>query len=222
MQLPNIRRLQARGTTLNQHYVAAPVCCPSRAAIWSGRDIHNIAHRQESPRTGLHVAGAWNNHEGLPPGYNRTFADVFQAAGYAYSHEGKLDYSAGGHSVDARVTAWTNKVDFPYTLANGSYGWYDEDGPVTKTLDTNETRAGDWKAVRTTAKFIEDKEQEGEPWLAYLATDIAHPPYVAGRPYLDALNRSKITVPKVAPGVRGSEGGPRALRFSYTLDCLIL
>jgi arylsulfatase A-like enzyme len=61
------------------HYVNAPVCCPSRASIWSGRQPHKINHTQvDNPA--LVVNGAWNNYEGNSPDYNDLLGDVMHCA----------------------------------------------------------------------------------------------------------------------------------------------
>jgi len=99
--------------------VVAPVCCPSRSAIWSGRHIHKIPHMQENPVTGLKVGGSWNNHEGLPLNYTNKISDILERNGYnvgifgissflslfishLFISKGKTDWSAGGHSLDCR------------------------------------------------------------------------------------------------------------------------
>jgi hypothetical protein len=69
MQLPNLARLMKEGTSFNNTYVHVPVCCPSRTTIAAGRFQHRIQHMQTNPDTGLHVNGAWNNHEGLDRNY---------------------------------------------------------------------------------------------------------------------------------------------------------
>ena len=64
--LPNIARLRAAGAlSFGAAYPASPVCCPSRASLWSGRHAHHVPH----VHNGLHVGGAWNNYEGLAAGY---------------------------------------------------------------------------------------------------------------------------------------------------------
>ena len=37
----------------------------------------------------------------------------------------------GRSNVPAPFSSRSSQVKFPYTLNNGSFGWYDEDGPVT-------------------------------------------------------------------------------------------
>lgn len=173
----------------NNSYVAAPVCCPSRAALWSGKHVHKIPHRQDNKPDGLSVRGAWNNFEGLPNDYNMTITDILKLNGYATKIAGKTDWSAGGHSVDARVTAWTDKVKFPYTLKDGSPGWIDEPGPLDglHVEEGNKTQyEGDWDSIHSLGDWITQQgeeqraaELEGaapQPWFAYGGLNIVHPP----------------------------------------------
>ena len=46
VQIPNVRKLAAKGVQFDAHYVNAPVCCPSRSSIWAGRYPHKIPHQQ--------------------------------------------------------------------------------------------------------------------------------------------------------------------------------
>jgi len=41
--------------------VNVPICCPSRASMWSGRQPHTVPHMHND----LAVRGAWNNYEGV-------------------------------------------------------------------------------------------------------------------------------------------------------------
>eukprot|EP00043_Microstomoeca_roanoka_P002730 m.39995 g.39995 ORF g.39995 m.39995 type:complete len:549 (-) comp11678_c0_seq1:123-1769(-) len=203
MDLPHLRRLMNEGTSFQQHYVQAPVCCPSRASTWSGRHPHRLPHMQVNPSTGLLVNGAWNNHEGLPADYNYTYADVLGRNGFNVGIFGKLDYTAGGHTVDARVTAWTNKVKFPYTLANHSAGWWDESGPVYSTVPGADggrmVHLPDWASASEIASFIKNASQSETPWLGYVGFNIVHPDYVTSQYWLDRVNRSKVTIPQWIP-----------------------
>jgi len=45
--IPAVRRLATAGVQFDTHYVNAPVCCPSRSSMWSGRQPHKIPHQQD-------------------------------------------------------------------------------------------------------------------------------------------------------------------------------
>eukprot|EP00054_Salpingoeca_dolichothecata_P015305 m.87895 g.87895 ORF g.87895 m.87895 type:complete len:202 (-) comp21428_c0_seq3:1038-1643(-) len=185
MELPNIWSVAAQGVTFNQTYVAAPVCCPSRAAIWSSRQVHKIPHKQAG--TNLPVGGSYNNFEGLPKDYDMKFNDILAKNGYNIKITGKTDFSTGGHSLTCRTAAWTNKCKFPYTLKNGSYGFYNEDGPQWSEAKDNQTHLGDWKVVHELASFIQTASKDpSTPWLAYAGLS---PPSLRVKPSMGVQNR---------------------------------
>ena len=59
--IPNIRKLQDRGVNLVNFYCNVPICAPSRASVWSGRQPHNGRHKHNN----ITVRGYWNNYEGV-------------------------------------------------------------------------------------------------------------------------------------------------------------
>lgn len=190
MPLPNLQWLMKNGVSFPQTYAAAPVCNPSRATTITGRHAHKHGHYQLSPNTGLWVNGTWNNHEGLDPLQNNTFFNFTKKYGdYQYKYFGKVDWTAGQHSLSCRVTSWCNKVNFPFTLNeseyNNGYGWYDEDGATYSDKDCDEPgpnctqHASDWNAAQATANWILDvtKNNPDQPFLAYWGSYIVHPPY---------------------------------------------
>ena len=61
--IPHIRSLMSRGANFVNAYANVPICCPSRASTWAGREGHNMKHTRKD--SGLVVNGAWNNNEGF-------------------------------------------------------------------------------------------------------------------------------------------------------------
>ena len=177
----------ARGVTFNSTYVAAPVCCPSRAAYVrpgrsatpallpspsvvccllsvvccgvvvccavlapaSGAGATSTACRtiNKTPRldclsrapgtttraclrpSTARFSTSWSKR-GTPEKLRSVRPGVVAPAlrNVDRSHtqpQGKQDFSAGGHSLTCRVEAWVSKVKFPYSLADGSAGFYD-------------------------------------------------------------------------------------------------
>ncbi|CAJ1409210.1 unnamed protein product [Effrenium voratum] len=193
--LPHLRWLQDQGVDFAKHYSNAPVCCPSRASFWSGRHVHNIPHHQKS--SGIFVEGAWNNHEGLPPNYTLRLDQVLQREGYDVKMTGKLDYSAGGHSEDVYLQAWTMYTRFPYNLSKPPGGWVGESGCV----DAGEIRPGnatahekDWKVLRKTARWIMERSRD-KPFFVYQGMSIVHPPYRTNEFWFNKVDQSRVRVP---------------------------
>ncbi|KAK9408397.1 arylsulfatase K [Crotalus adamanteus] len=95
--LPFINLMRRQGSLFLNAYTNSPICCPSRAAMWSGLFTH--------------LTESWNNFKGLDPNY-RTWMDLMEKKGYYTKKYGKLDYTSGHHSLSNRVEAWTRDVDF--------------------------------------------------------------------------------------------------------------
>ena len=114
--IPNIRKLKARGAHFVNHYANVPICCPSRASVWTGRQPHNIPHEHN----GQHVGGAWSNFEGLGLA-NTTFdrlkiSDRLEKLGYAINIAGKEDWVSGGHSMTTMVDSFSIYSRWPYSI----------------------------------------------------------------------------------------------------------
>jgi arylsulfatase B len=87
---PNIDSLAANGIRFTSGYVSAPVCCPSRAGMMTGRYQTRFGHE-------LNAIGVQNLGEdiGLPLS-ERTLADLLGAQGYATGLVGK--WHLGAHA----------------------------------------------------------------------------------------------------------------------------
>eukprot|EP01083_Nonionella_stella_P207531 753818_1 len=212
MPLPNLQYLMRNGVSFPQTYAAAPVCNPSRATTITGRHAHKHGHYQLSPNTGLWVNGTWNNHEGLDPRQNNTFFNfTSKYADYEYKYFGKVDWTAGQHSLSCRVTSWCNKVNFPYTVNasgyNHGWGWYDEGGATYNDKNCNEPgpsctqHASDWTNVQNAAQWIKStvKNNPNKPFLAYWGSFIVHPPYGTTKYWLSTVDQSKVDAPEWIP-----------------------
>ena len=69
---PNIGRLAESGTFFENAYCSHPICCPSRANMWSGRYTHDCE--------------SWNNYKGLEPGKKQ----------WSVESEGSVWWEVGG------------------------------------------------------------------------------------------------------------------------------
>ena len=97
--IPRIRSLMQKGVNFVNAYANVPICCPSRASVWAGREGHNMKHTRKD--NGLVVNGAWNNNEGF--GFEGDEFDtkkisdrLAQQANYTLKILGKEDWLTGG------------------------------------------------------------------------------------------------------------------------------
>ncbi|XP_005356609.1 arylsulfatase K [Microtus ochrogaster] len=155
VKLPSIDLMKAHGTTFLNAYTNSPICCPSRAAMWSGLFTH--------------LTESWNNFKGLDPNYT-TWMDVMEKHGYQTQKFGKLDYTSGHHSVSNRVEAWTRDVAFLLRQ---------EGRPVVNLIpDKNRRRvmAGDWQNTDRAVDWLRQEAiNSTKPFVLYVGLNLPHP-----------------------------------------------
>jgi len=174
---PNCDRLAARGVVLRNTYCSHPICCPSRANMWSGQYTHHCR--------------SWNNYKGLEPGAP-TFQNRLQQVGYQFASPqggiGKLDYRSGGHSQLARITAWTAAADIALPFFRVA---------APKILDNQLQRvhAEDWALVDRACQWLDQHHSDPQPFFLYVSMGIPHPSFTTSRYWLDKIDQDAITIP---------------------------
>eukprot|EP00035_Acanthoeca_spectabilis_P008232 m.150745 g.150745 ORF g.150745 m.150745 type:complete len:568 (+) comp14270_c0_seq4:127-1830(+) len=198
--IPNIRSLQARGVTFDNHYVNVPICCPSRGSMWSGRQPHNVPHMHN----GIAIRGAWNNYEGVGigstrPGVNEDdlMGPHLASAGYTTQITGKTDWRSGGHSLTTMVDSWTIYARFPYSVPEqgGFHIWGDCGGNLSVLPGNTSAHEGDWKIVHQNTEWIGSTAHSSQPFFLYQGLNIVHPEYDTSEEYLKRIDQSAIKIP---------------------------
>ncbi|TNN38854.1 Arylsulfatase K [Liparis tanakae] len=155
VQLPYVNYLRELGTTFLNAYTNSPICCPSRAAMWSGRFVH--------------LTQSWNNYKCLDANAT-TWMDLLEANGYFTESMGKLDYTSGSHSVSNRVEAWTRDVRFVLRQ---------EGRPVAQLVGNTSTvriMRKDWENTDKATQWIHQRAASSrQPFALYLGLNLPHP-----------------------------------------------
>lgn len=174
---PNLSKLAESGVTFSRAYVTSSVCSPSRAGIMTGRDPRrfgyqaNLNKRAEGYPTRPTL-------QGLPVG-EHTLGDQLKHAGYQTALFGKWHLGTGDIFHPNQ-----RGFDHFYGMLNGSHNYFPDaknsrleingqrlsefDGEYLTDLLT--TRAMDW---------IDEKQDEGQPWFAFLSYNAPHTPMQA-------------------------------------------
>ncbi|XP_042547033.1 arylsulfatase K [Dipodomys spectabilis] len=209
VKLPFIDYLKAQGTSFLNAYTNSPICCPSRAAMWSGLFTH--------------LTESWNNFKGLDPSYT-TWMDVMEKHGYQSQKFGKIDYTSGHHSVSNRVEAWTRDVSFLLRQEGRPMVNLIPNKTEVRVMEkdwTNTDKAINW--LRTEAK------NNSKPFVLYLGLNLPHPypspssgenygssTFHTSLYWLDKVTAQAIKIPKWLPF---SEMHPVDYYSSYTKNC---
>jgi len=170
---PNLDRLAGRGVLMRNTYCNNPVCCPSRASMWSGQFTH-------------HCEG-WNNYQGLSPD-DPTIMSRLTGAGYRCQRCGKTDYLSGAHTIRARVAAWVRSTGIDRPL-------YRMEGPALDDSQTERVNEGDWRDVDTCARLMKDAARGDEPFLLFCGIRAPHPPFFTSQRWLSLIDPARVPPP---------------------------
>jgi arylsulfatase K len=173
MATPNLDALADRGVLFTDAYCNNPICCPSRASMWSGQFTH-------------HCEG-WNNYKGLEPDAP-TFRTRLDQAGYLTQTFGKTDYLSGSHTIRARVTPWTRAAG----IRRPSY----RIGPP-RVLQQDEPRVHrlDWGDVDRSVEWLAQASRSDRPFMLYLGIRAPHPGFTTSPRYLETIDEAGVAVP---------------------------
>lgn len=180
---PNLDRLAARGVGFRHAYCNNPQCVPSRSSLVSGRHTHEI--------------GGWNNFKGLEPDDATLFTDA-EAAGYRVAKIGRRDYLSGGHSLGARVLAWTRSAGIELPEKDRPKAIHE---PSETPGGRRRVREQDWLSVDAAGAFLAEASEEEQPFLCWLGFHQPHPMmgYCSSDYYLQHIDADRVTLPPHDP-----------------------
>lgn len=196
-ETPHLDRLAARGVRFTSAYAAANVCSPTRASLLTGRYPARLGITDWLPgRT------AQPNERLLRPDLalhlgsdDRTFAEIFRAAGYRTAFVGKWhlgdtpDHFPESHGFDLNIggsgKGHPPSYFSPHRLPNFP------DGPFGEHLDERLTR----EAIA----FMRSATATAQPFLLYLSHYAVHTPLQA-KPEVIAKYAAKLAaLPPAGP-----------------------
>jgi arylsulfatase K len=172
---PNIDRIAASGTLFENAYCSHPICCPSRANMWSGRYTHHCE--------------SWNNYKGLETGMWSLLDEL--PGTHTVGTFGKLDYLSGGHTQLARLSAWLGPAGIDKPV-------FDADPSQCFTVaEDREVRCheGDWGKVDAAIAFMEQHKDDERPFFLYLSTGLVHAAFHTNRYWLDRIPEEQVDIP---------------------------
>jgi len=173
---PNLDQLAERGVVFRNAYCNSSQCCPSRASRWSGRHIHEIE--------------AWNNYKGIDADAP-TYLTHLENAGYRTQVYGKTDYVSGGHSLGARVYAWTRGAGIRLPQKKRP----------TESLkhipgDVERVHERDWQHVDDSVAWLKAQSRDDEPFFLNCSFGIPHPAFVSSDWWLDKIDIDRVALPR--------------------------
>ncbi len=182
IETPNIDRLAALGTRLNQFYVQ-PVCSPTRGAFMTGR---------YPMRLGLQcgVVRPWATH-GLPLD-ERTLPQALRKAGYKTAICGKWhlghfqpDYLPTRRGFDLQYGHYNGALDYFTHDRDGGHDWHRNDQP-------NYDEGYSTDLIGQAAANIIAGHDQTKPLFLYVPFNAPHTPLQAPQKWLDKYAHFKL------------------------------
>lgn len=173
LRTPNFDRIASEGARFDAFYVAAPLCCPSRAAILSGLYPHEngVMNNRNSPDLRRQTA---------------TVATMLNEAGYATGFVGKAHMGGDPRAWGFRET--------PVWLPTGGAR---HANPLLMVEGVQKQVPGQITQIFADAAITWLEKHKTDRWFLWLATTAPHTPYVRDpkHPY----EREKIEPPPLWP-----------------------
>ncbi len=185
VQTPHLDRLAARGTRFTAAYTNCPICVPARAALATGRYVHQTGH--------------WDNafpYAGTPPSWGHRLREQ----GFRVDSIGKLHFSTPQDDH-----GFMQEID-PLHVVDGVgdiLGCIRDNPPFRdKTKGIREAGPGDSTYLQYDARNTEHAmqwlDQHGttdQPWVLFLSFVCPHPPYIAPPALYDLYPPEDIPLP---------------------------
>jgi choline-sulfatase len=185
VQTPNLDRLAAQGTRFTHGYTNCPICVPARAALHTGRYVHQIRN--------------WNNAIAYD-GRVDSWAHRLRGQGRRVDAIGKLHFQS--HAND---NGWSEEINTMH-IAEGV-------GDILSCLRTNprmrHNRSGvmeagpgpsSYQQYDTTnsahaCRWLAEHAQDEQPWALFLSFACPHPPFIAPADCFELYDPADVPMP---------------------------
>lgn len=183
VKTPNLDRLAARGMRFDAAYTPTPMCVPTRAAIATGRYVHEI--------------GYWSSAEAYD-GRVPSWGHALQAEGKRCVSIGKLHYRSG--MDDTGFEEEIEPIHIP-----GGVGWvrgllrkpvcsYDATAELAEMIGPGDSGyiQYDTRVADHTCNWLADQARKTEEWCAFVSMLSPHYPLIAPQEYYDLYDPKRL------------------------------
>ncbi len=187
VQTPHLDRLAARGTRFANAYTNCPICVPARAALATGRYVHEI--------------GNWDNafpYDGSVPSWHHLLRDQ----GIRIDMIGKLHFQ--GQGTDH---GFTQEIE-PLHVVQGVgdvLACIRQDPPRRYGQRRNIEEAGpgdstylqyDRRNAANASAWLQAHAADEQPWMLFVSFVCPHPPFIAPPDLFNRYAQQKLAMPR--------------------------
>ena len=192
VQTPNLDRLAARGARFSQAYTNSPICVPARAAMHTGRHVHDTGcWASAQPYRG--------RHESWAHGLRRHGMDAVSA--------GKLHFRRtqddNGFAPELRPMHVKNGIGWVSGLLRDPLGDYPATAELAAQVGAMDTgyHAYDRAVADAATEWLEARAASGgPPWALFVSFVSPHYPLAAPAPWFELYADADLPAPKPYAG----------------------
>lgn len=193
VRTPQLDRLSAGGTRFTAAYSPSPICVPARAALATGRHVHETRY--------------WDNaiaYDGRVQGWGHQL----QAAGRRIESIGKLHYRAQEdktgfdrqidpmHVVGGHGQVWGLVRNAPNRIASMSHGMLGKLGPGASKYNDYDRHNTD-QAIAWLEEAAQNRS--GEPWCLFVGLVAPHFPLTVAPEFFALYDPERMPAPRLHP-----------------------
>lgn len=185
VQTPNLDRLAESGTRFTNAYTPCAICVPARAALATGRYVHQI--------------GYWDN--GFPyDGQSESWGHRLNQEGFQVDSIGKLHFRSTEDD-----NGFTNEIEPMHVVGGiGDPTSGIRDGSVTRNSrgGIDDASAGestyqqyDMRNADNAIQWMQDHANDDKPWCLFLSFVTPHPPFLSPQDTYELYAHDQIELP---------------------------
>ncbi len=192
VQTPNLDRLAARGVRFSQAYTASPICVPARAAMHTGRHVHDIR--------------CWSSAQPYR-GQHESWAHRLRRHGMDAVSAGKLHFRRtqddNGFAPELRPMHVKNGIGWAPGLLRDPPGDYPAAAELAAQVGAMDTgyHAYDRAVADAATGWLEARAASGgPPWALFVSFVSPHYPLAAPEPWFELYADADLPAPKPYAG----------------------
>lgn len=187
VQTPNLDRLAERGTRFRNGYTNCPICVPARAALATGRYVHQI--------------GNWDNafpYHGETPSWHHTLRRqkiIVDSVGKLHFQGQGIDHGFRAEVEPLHVVEGVGDVlacirDNP-PRRYGQRRNIEEAGPGDSTYLQYDRRNAE-----NACHWLHEHANDDKPWMLFVSLVCPHPPFIAPPELYETYSTKELAMPR--------------------------
>lgn len=221
---PHLDALAEEATAFDRCYTPFPLCCPSRASLWTGRmpRHHHVLGNWRAINPALRESGIGAAFRDA--GYHTIYTGKWHVPGTTPAQMGFADCTAIPAVLDGKDRG---RYIEPYRSYARQRGYRLVDGHIENLTDrdvrtlrtgphrgTAEIALEDYLETWQTREFLQalDNRPDDRPWFATCSFNAPHFPMIVPRPYDQLIDRAEVRLP--ASFATGPDTKPREVAES--------